>query len=136
MKIKKFLVGFFMLSLFAIAPISLTSCTSDNNGGENENYVTLTSDEQSVYNSIVGSLESFKDPSSVILTWVSEEPLIGGRYVKINAKNSLGGYVVGSYQCNGYSLRSVDRVVGDSDYSINISNINHKLNEYKASMGW
>ena len=34
MKIKKFLVGFFMLSLFAIAPISLTSCTSDNNGGE------------------------------------------------------------------------------------------------------
>lgn len=137
MKIKKIFSCLLGLGLLVAAPISLSACTPDNEkGGGQTQTITLSTDENSVYNSIVGSITSFKDPGSVILTWVSEKPLIGGRYVRINAKNSFGGYVVGSYQCSGYSLRSCDSVVGSSDSSISVSKINQKLNQYKSSMGY
>lgn len=134
MKAKKIVVGLLSICLLGATPLVLTSCT----GGDNtvQNQVTLSNDESSVYNSIVGSISSFKDPGSVTLTWVSVKPLLGGRYVKISAKNSFGGYVTNCFQCSGYSLRSVDDVVGSSDSSISVSKINQKLNQYKSSMGY
>jgi len=86
MKTKKIVVGLLSICLLGATPLVLTSCTGDNTV---QNQVTLSNDENSVYNSIVGSISSFKEPGSVTLTWVSVKPLLGGRYVKISAKNSF-----------------------------------------------
>ncbi len=136
---KKILLVFtilFMCTCFLL----LNSC-GNSSGSSSDQYTEvsaidlLSSEELEVYNSIKNSLTSFKNPSSVSVRSVSEEPLIGGRYVTIAAENGFGGTSVSVYQCNG-GLRSADGYTFTPDSSISVSKINNALNEYKKSMGW
>lgn len=132
------LFSFFMLS-------SLASCGSNSKSGDNTNVnnneesVTLSNDEEKVYNAVAGALTAFKDPGSVIVIDVDKKPLIGDRYLKISAKNSYGGRVTNIYQVtNSGSLRGpvTDYNNFSSDLSISVDKINKKLATYKTSMGW
>ena len=137
---KKHLLG--LLMILIVGTVGLTACSSSSgsggNAGYSQNSVTLSSDEQTVYNAVKNSLSSFKDPGSVKVVSVSTEVLIGGRYLKISAKNSLGGSVTSMYQVSGRSLRGpiTDYNSYEVDSSISVSKINSKLSDYQSSMGW
>lgn len=135
MKIKRFLTTAFVATISLFGTLSLTGCTSDDGATQ----VTLSSEEQTIYNCIVGSIRSFKDPSSVSLVSAYEKALIG-RYVRVSGTNSFGGTVTTVFNAYGGSLHSVDdpSVIYNYsiDYSISVSNINTKLGAYKSSQGW
>jgi len=138
-KIYKILGCFLCCFTLFFGCIFLTGCgESGGNGGNQQQSVTLSSDEQAVYNAVKNSLSSFKNPGSVTVVSVSDEVLIGGRYLKISAQNGFGGYSTEMYQVSGIGLRGpiTDYNSYSVDSSISVSKINQKLNEYKASMGW
>jgi hypothetical protein len=124
-----------LICLFTL--IGLTSCgnssSTDNTPTQPE--IILSEAESEVYNSIIKSLYSFKNPGSVTVVAVGDENFIGGRYVKISAQNGFGGYSTSIYQANPSGLREAEDATLYVDSSVNISNINKKLTEYKQSQG-
>lgn len=119
--------------------IAMVSCSSSSSNEEQQSAVyTLSSDEKEKYNSIIGSISSFKDSSSVTLITVYEKAFIG-RYIKISGKNSYGGIVTTIYRITSHSLvdaNGVDISLYDPDPTISVSKINVALNEYKKGKGW
>lgn len=138
-RVNKILGCFLVCFTLFFGCISLTGCgKSGGNGRYPEQSVTLSSDEQAVYNAVKNSLSSFKNPGSVSVVSVSDKVFIGGRYLKISAQNGFGGYTTQMFQVSGSGLIGpiTDYNSYRVDSSISVSKINQKLNEYKTSMGW
>lgn len=138
--------GLVLSMICVFGGISLVACgekDSNSTSQQAQNEIVLSSDENSIYRSICGSLSAFKNPSSVTLLWASDPVVIGGRYVRISAQNSFGGNTTSVYQANGGGLKGpidsdeISSILSHPSASdISISKINQKLKTYKESMGW
>lgn len=119
--------------------VCLSGCGTSSGGGQGGYVQTaLSSEEQSVYNCIIGSIDAFKDPSAVKLVRAYEKALIG-RYVRVSATNSFGQKVTNAYNAYSGALHStndVDLSDYEIDTSVNLSAIYAKLDSYKRGQGW
>ena len=135
MSIKKILLIFAFSFSCIFTASNLTSCY-DTSEETNIQEVVLTNVEKQVYNAVKNSLTKFKNPSSVTVISVGEEEYIG-RYIKISAQNGFGGYSTAIYLVLGSSINSTENVSSFTvDYTVDVSKINLKLQEYKKSQGW
>ena len=118
----------------------MTGCSSNSGSGDggSQTQITLTSEEQTIYSCIVGSVDALKDLSSVKLVSAYEKALIG-RYVRVSAANSFGQRGTNAYKAYSGALHSTNDVNlfdYEIDTSINLSAINAKLDSYKKGKGW
>lgn len=139
MKKKKQLLTAIFASTILLGTVGLSGCATSSGGGQGGYVQTaLSSEEKSIYNCIIGSIDAFKDPSSVKLVRTYEKALIG-RYVRVSATNSFGQRVTNTYNAYSGALHSandVDLSDYEIDASINVSAINAKLDSYKRGQGW
>lgn len=133
-----------VLIALMLTPSLIVGCTPKKENTPTQNverdpYYALSTDEKFFYNSIIGSIDAFKDPSSVTFVSGTKEQMIG-RYGKISAKNSFGGAVTSTYLFMGNSLRTVEKepsyYYDAIDTNLSAGKINNALKAYKQKMGW
>lgn len=134
-KLKKVIIILLCLTSLGFGTI-VGGCS---NNSEN---IKLSTTETFVYNAIVYELTSFKDPVSVTVIsvgsgkYLNDNEITEGTFVKISAKNSLGGNVTSLYRVSYFGLNDDKCYLYEIDSSISVSKINEKLKKYKETKGW